>query len=149
MNSAHDLGGRHGFGPIAPEAENSEPVFHEDWERKALALVLAAGSLGQWNLDESRFSRESQHPVNYLRQSYYENWLSGLEKLLVEKDWLQNKNFPAVERFPKLRRNFKNEYLSLKRFIQPLRKEFQPKWKVMNLQNSTSAIESEQKTGIP
>ena len=45
MNSAHDLGGRHGFGPIAPEAENSEPVFHEDWERKALALVLAAGSL--------------------------------------------------------------------------------------------------------
>ena len=41
MNSAHDLGGRHGFGPIAPEAENSEPVFHEDWERKALALVLA------------------------------------------------------------------------------------------------------------
>ncbi len=63
MNSAHDLGGRHGFGPIAPEAENSEPVFHKDWERKALALVLAAGSLGQWNLDESRLSRESQHPV--------------------------------------------------------------------------------------
>ena len=30
MNSAHDLGGRHGFGPIAPEVENSEPVFHED-----------------------------------------------------------------------------------------------------------------------
>ena len=85
MNSAHDPGGRHGLGPIAPEAENSEPVFHEDWERKALALVLAAGSLGQWNLDESRFSRESQHPVDYLRQSYYENWLSGLEKLLVEK----------------------------------------------------------------
>ena len=149
MNSAHDLGGRHGFGPIAPEAENSEPVFHEDWERKALALVLAAGSLGQWNLDESRFSRESQHPVDYLRQSYYENWLSGLEKLLVEKDWLQKKNFPAVERFPKLRRNFKNEYFSLKRFIQPLKKEVQPKWKVMNLLNSTSAIESGQKIGIP
>ena len=64
MNSAHDLGGRHGFGSIAPETENSEPVFHEDWERKALALVLAAGSLRQWNLDESRYSRESQHPVD-------------------------------------------------------------------------------------
>ena len=30
MNSAHDLGGRHGFGPIVPETENSEPVFHEN-----------------------------------------------------------------------------------------------------------------------
>ena len=101
MNSAHDLGGRHGFGPIAPEAENSEPVFHEDWERKALALVLAAGSLGQWNLDESRFSRESQHPVDYLRQSYYENWLSGLEKLLVEKGLVTEEELSSGRAFSK------------------------------------------------
>ena len=85
MNSAHDLGGRHGFGPVAPESEQSEPVFHTDWERKALALTLATGFLGRWNIDESRHARESQHPVDYLRQTYYENWLSGLEKLLVEK----------------------------------------------------------------
>ena len=26
-----------------------------------------------------------QHPADYLRHSYYENWLAGLEKLLVEK----------------------------------------------------------------
>ena len=74
---------------------------------------------------------------------------AGLRNFLWKKDWLQKKNFPAVERFPKLRRNFKNEYFSLKRFIQPLRKEVLPKWKVMNLLNSTSAIESGQKTGIP
>jgi nitrile hydratase len=32
----------------------------------------------------SRHARERQHPVDYLRHSYYENWLAGLEKLLVE-----------------------------------------------------------------
>ena len=26
----------------------------------------------------------AEHPVDYLRQTYYENWLVGLEKLLVE-----------------------------------------------------------------
>ena len=85
MNRAHDLGGQHGFGLVAPEPEEHEPVFHAEWERKALALTLAAGCLGRWNIDESRYARESQHPVYYLSQTYYENWLSGLEKLLVEK----------------------------------------------------------------
>jgi len=32
----------------------------------------------------SRHARERQHPVDYLRHTYYENWLVGLEKLLVE-----------------------------------------------------------------
>jgi nitrile hydratase len=31
-----------------------------------------------------RHARERQHPVDYLRHSYYEDWLAGLEKLLVE-----------------------------------------------------------------
>jgi hypothetical protein len=30
-----------------------------------------------------RFARERQHPVDYLRRSYYESWLAGLEKLLA------------------------------------------------------------------
>ncbi|SVD01579.1 uncharacterized protein METZ01_LOCUS354433, partial [marine metagenome] len=46
---------------------------------------MAAGFLGQWNIDELRHARESQHPLDYLRQSYYEIWMTGLEKLLVEK----------------------------------------------------------------
>src|SRR5207244_13466241 len=45
---------------------------------------LAAGFLGKWNIDRSRHARERQHPIDYLRHSYYENWLVGLEKLLVE-----------------------------------------------------------------
>jgi nitrile hydratase len=32
----------------------------------------------------SRHSRERQHPIDYLKHTYYENWLAGLGKLLVE-----------------------------------------------------------------
>jgi len=73
-----------GLGPIKPEPEAEEPVFHEEWEKRVFGLTLAAGFLGRWNIDMSRHSRERQHPLDYLRHSYYENWLAGLKKLLVE-----------------------------------------------------------------
>ncbi|MXZ31949.1 MAG: nitrile hydratase subunit beta [Gammaproteobacteria bacterium] len=82
MRGGHDLGGRQGFGPVDPEPD--EPVFHDEWEKRVFALTLATGMLGQWNIDQSRHARERQHPVAYLEQSYYENWLAGTEKLLLE-----------------------------------------------------------------
>src|SRR5437867_7234046 len=85
MNGGHDLGGMHGFGPINAESEALEPVFHADWEKRVFGLSRAASALGQWNGDMSRYARERQHPVDYLRHSYYENWLAGLEKLLIER----------------------------------------------------------------
>ena len=84
MNGGHDLGGMHGLGPVNPEPEAEEPVFHAEWERRAFALNLAAGFLGKWNIDQGRHARERQHPADYLRHTYYENWLAGLETLLVE-----------------------------------------------------------------
>jgi nitrile hydratase len=84
MNGAHDLGGMHGLGPINAEPEAEEPTFHTEWERRVFGFTLAAGFLGKWNIDMSRHSRERQHPVDYFRHTYYENWLAGLEKLLVE-----------------------------------------------------------------
>jgi nitrile hydratase len=86
VKGGHDLGGRHGLGPVNPEPESEEPIFHADWERRVFGLTLATGLLGQWNIDESRYARESQHPVDYLNNSYYENWLTGIEKLLVQKE---------------------------------------------------------------
>ena len=83
MNGAHDLGGMHGFGPIGIEPD--EPVFHDEWERRAFGITLAAGALGKWNIDTSRFAREQMDPAEYLRTTYYEHWLFGLEALLVEK----------------------------------------------------------------
>ena len=86
MNGAHDLGGMHGFGRINPEPAAEEPVFHADWEKRVFGLTLAAGFLGKWNIDMSRYSRERQHPIDYLRHTYYENWLAGLKTLLVEAE---------------------------------------------------------------
>ncbi|MBT5981395.1 MAG: nitrile hydratase subunit beta [Acidiferrobacteraceae bacterium] len=91
MSGGHDLGGLSGLGPIAPEPESSEPVFHAEWEKRVFALTMASGFLRRWNLDESRHARERQHPADYLRNSYYENWLAGLQTLLVEKDLLSAK----------------------------------------------------------
>jgi nitrile hydratase len=85
MNGGHDLGGMHGLGPIAAEPEADEPVFHHEWEKRVFALTLGASAPGQWSIDMGRHARERQHPADYLRHSYYENWLAGLEKLLVER----------------------------------------------------------------
>jgi nitrile hydratase len=80
MNGPHDLGGQMGFGPVAPERD--EPVFHADWEKRALGLTLCAGAMGHWTIDESRHARESLHPADYYASSYYEIWIKGLERLL-------------------------------------------------------------------
>lgn len=84
MQGGHDLGGKQGLGPINPEPELEEPVFHSEWERRSFALTIATGMLGQWNIDQSRYARERQHPVDYLKHSYYENWYEGVCKLLLE-----------------------------------------------------------------
>lgn len=86
MNGPHDLGGVHGLGPIT--IEKHEPVFHDDWERRAFALTLAMGARGEWNLDQARHARENTDPVTYLSQSYYEIWLRGLETLMQERGLL-------------------------------------------------------------
>jgi nitrile hydratase len=81
MNGAQDLGGMMGFGPISPEFD--EPVFHAEWEKRALAVTIAAGACGLWSLDESRCVRESLPPAEYLSRAYYDIWISALEKLVV------------------------------------------------------------------
>ena len=83
MNGVHDLGGTQGFGPVLPETD--EPLFHALWERRALALTLAMGATGQWNIDMSRSRRESLPPAQYLGSSYYEIWLAGLQALMLER----------------------------------------------------------------
>lgn len=83
MNSGHDLGGMQGFGPVIGEPD--KPVFHAEWEGKALALVLAMAAAGKWNIDKSRHARESLPPPQYLTSSYYQIWLLGLERLMVRE----------------------------------------------------------------
>ena len=82
MNGPQDVGGRHGFGPVAPEPD--EPPFHAAWERRVLGLTLCCGALGHWTLDASRHARESLPPALYYGSSYYRIWLEALERLLLE-----------------------------------------------------------------
>ncbi|WP_410523079.1 hypothetical protein, partial [Phocaeicola dorei] len=69
MNGVHDMGGMDGFGKVEPEA--NEPMFHEEWESRVLAMVRAMGAAGAFNIDTSRFYRETLPPHVYLSSSYY------------------------------------------------------------------------------
>jgi nitrile hydratase len=83
MNGIHDLGGMHGFGPVEREAD--EPVFHAPWEAGVMALQRAVTRGGVATIDEFRQAVERMAPVRYLESSYYERWLDGLCRVLVEK----------------------------------------------------------------
>jgi nitrile hydratase beta subunit len=76
-----DLGGQEGHGAVVPEPEGV--LFHADWEPRALALTLAMGATGSWNIDMSRSARETL--PDYGQRSYYAVWIGGLEKLLAER----------------------------------------------------------------
>lgn len=83
MNSVHDMGGMQGYGPI--DIEQNEPVFHDDWERRMFSMFLAVFAGGHYNIDEFRHSIERMDPADYLRTTYYEHWMSSMQRMLVEK----------------------------------------------------------------
>ncbi|WP_341898849.1 nitrile hydratase subunit beta [Ferrovibrio terrae] len=87
MNGGADMGGMQGFGPVRHEGEH-EPKFHAAWEKRVLAMTLAVGATGQWNIDMSRSARESLPPPQYFAKTYYEIWLAGIEKLMIERGML-------------------------------------------------------------
>ena len=80
-----DLGGQLGHGAVfahvPPEAEGE--LWHAAWEPRALALTLAMGAAGGWNIDQSRAARETL--PDYAGLSYYRVWLAGLQRLLLER----------------------------------------------------------------
>ena len=93
MNGAQDMGGKHGFGPVKPEP--NEPVFHDEWEKRAFALTLAMGMPGGWNIDMSRFARENRPPAEYLSMSYYQIWFAALEHMAKERGLVSDDEIEA------------------------------------------------------
>jgi nitrile hydratase len=79
-HSNADLGGHDGYGAVTPEPEGE--LFHAPWEPRTLALSLAMGATGLWNIDTMRAARETL--PDYGDLSYYQIVLKGLEKLLVQ-----------------------------------------------------------------
>lgn len=87
MNGVHDMGGLQCFGPLAekhnPQALSDQTLFQHDWEKSVLALNLALGATGTWDLDQTRAARESLPPADYLSIGYYRIWLDALDRLLL------------------------------------------------------------------
>ena len=82
MVKAHDMGGRLDSRRI--DITSSDQKFKADWEKDVFAITLALGFASLWNLDRSRYARESLEPKDYLQFSYFEKWLAGLINLLGE-----------------------------------------------------------------
>jgi len=80
-----DLGGEDQRGPIIQEPEGE--LFHAPWEARTMALTLAMGATGLWNMDMSRAARETL--VNYRDLAYYEIWLAALQQLVSNSGALQ------------------------------------------------------------
>ena len=79
-----DLGGLEVPGRITGDVPEPEgELFHAAWEPRVLALTLAMGATGSWNLDQGRSARETL-PA-YAQLSYYQIWLAALEKLMAER----------------------------------------------------------------
>jgi nitrile hydratase beta subunit len=93
VNGPHDMGGFTGFGPVV--AEQNEPVFHEPWEARTFAMVLATGMAGCWTLDESRKFRERLPALRYWGASYYEYRHYALEAQLLEAGMVTSEELAA------------------------------------------------------
>lgn len=86
MNGVHDMGGMHGFGPVA--TDDDEP-FHHEWEELFHATTRVLGVHGIYTGDQNRYMRERMDPAEYLRAGYYEQRLLPTEWLLVEAGILE------------------------------------------------------------
>ncbi len=97
MDGVHDLGGMQGFGPV--EREDNEPAFHAPWEAAVLAIMHAGGARRLFNIDEFRHGIERMEPARYLATTYYEKWLDGIARLLVEKGVISEEEMRARAEF--------------------------------------------------
>ena len=93
MNGIHDVGGMTCFGPV--RREENEPVFHDNWGRRAFALAVSLAEQGLFAWQDfqqqliasvSEVERDDpQHP----KRGYYESWLVSLERVLERKRLLE------------------------------------------------------------
>jgi nitrile hydratase len=87
MNGIHDLGGMHGHGPIAPEAEKDEPLWHAPWEARMFGIRRGGLLPPGYNIDRWRHVRELIPPALYLQRSYYDHWYMSYVAALLDGGW--------------------------------------------------------------
>jgi Nitrile hydratase beta subunit len=82
MPRVHDRGGWPDAGPINKDEHN-----YSLWEKRtdALLTLLVSPAKKVLRVDELRRCIESLPPEAYEKMSYYERWISAIEKLMIEK----------------------------------------------------------------
>jgi nitrile hydratase beta subunit len=93
MDGVHDMGGMDGFGKVDPEP--NEPVFHQHWEGRVLAMSRAIRALGAWNIDWDRYGIELLPPHVYLASSYYKRWFLRTVHLLRQLGLIETDEIAA------------------------------------------------------
>ncbi len=93
MKGVHDMGGLPGLGAVVKE--ENEPVFHQEWEGRTMAMNRALRAGSHYSLDEFRYAMERIEPSLYLRCSYFERWLEALFTLTVEKGLITQQELDA------------------------------------------------------
>jgi nitrile hydratase subunit beta len=83
----HDLGGRPGWGAVAPPPAD-EKVFAEPWEARAFAMALLSMRLSGTNLDAFRHAMNRLEAPQYFDDGYYGRWLHAAENLLQDSSIL-------------------------------------------------------------
>ncbi|MGW4514380.1 nitrile hydratase subunit beta [Streptomyces sp. NPDC004393] len=89
MDGIADMGGTQGWGPVHPPPPD-EPVFAEDWQRKAFALAILSSRVasGGINTDAFRHALERLDRAAYLDDGYFGRWLNAGELMLTERSVL-------------------------------------------------------------
>ena len=76
----------------SPPRLNGKLCFAEAWERQAFGVALALSKTGHFDWEDFRQQLiaaigewEKSHPLDDPSWSYYECWLTALERLVVER----------------------------------------------------------------
>lgn len=86
----------HGFGRI--DRDPDERGFHARWEAVVTAMQNAV-MRGVINIDEFRHAIERMEPARYLGVTYFEKWLDGISRALVEKGVISAEALEARTQF--------------------------------------------------
>ena len=88
MDGIHDLGGKQGYGKVAP-SEGDQLPFQQRWQGAVFTIVNnMLGDGTAQNIDHFRHAVERIDPISYLGDGYYGRWLGAAETLLVENGTL-------------------------------------------------------------
>ena len=92
MDGIHDMGGRHGFGPV--EKPTDAPPFAEAWEGKAFVIGALAARIAGTNLHAFRHAIERVPPDEYL-VGYWNRWTIGAQIMMEDSGILTDEEVRA------------------------------------------------------